>query len=67
VSIYLVIVEYTSEGKFLATGRPFRNRYIALWWFRNGRVCRTREFFNPTAVTSLVDSVTPHAELVDND
>jgi ketosteroid isomerase-like protein len=49
----LVIAEYTSEGEMVATGEPYRNRYIGLWWFRDGRVCRTREFYNPTATTSL--------------
>jgi uncharacterized protein len=55
----LVIVECTSEGKFVRTGEPFHNRYISLWWFRGNRVCRTREFFNPLAATSVLESVTP--------
>ena len=49
----LVIAEYTSEGEMVATGQPYRNRYIGLWWFRDGHVCRTREFYNPAATTSL--------------
>jgi ketosteroid isomerase-like protein len=48
----LVIAEYTSEGAMVATGAPYRNRYIGLWWFRDGKVCRTREFYNPLATSS---------------
>jgi ketosteroid isomerase-like protein len=48
----LVIAEYTSDGEMVATGEPYRNRYIGLWWFRDGRVCRTREFYNPAATAS---------------
>ncbi len=47
----LVIVECTSNGEFVASREPFHNRYISLWWFRDNRVCRTREFFNPMAVS----------------
>lgn len=45
----LQILEYTGEGRVLATGRPYRNRYLGLWWFRAGEICRTREFYNPAA------------------
>lgn len=47
----LVIAEYASDGEVVATGAPYRNRYIGLWWFRDGRACRAREFFNPTALS----------------
>ena len=43
----LVIAEYTSEGTSLPTGERSTNRYVGFWWFRNGLVCRTREYFNP--------------------
>jgi ketosteroid isomerase-like protein len=63
----LVMVEYTSQGKYLETNRPYRNRYIALWWFRNGRVCRIREFYDPAAGILHDASVASHAQLVDED
>ena len=43
----LVIAEYESAGTSLPTGEPSSNRYVGFWWFRNGLVCRTREYFNP--------------------
>ena len=46
----LVIAEYTSEGKAVASGRRYANRYVGFWWFRDGRICRTREYLNPQAV-----------------
>ena len=29
------------------TGKPYRNAYIALWRFRDGKVCGVKEFPNP--------------------
>ncbi len=43
----LLIAEYTSEGRSLPEGDRTFNRYVGFWWFRDGRVCRTREYFNP--------------------
>ena len=43
----LVIAEYTSEGTSLPTGVRTSNRHVGFWWFREGLVCRTREYFNP--------------------
>ncbi len=43
----LLVAEYTSDGHVSTTGRPYRNTYIALWRFRDGRICGVREFSNP--------------------
>lgn len=43
----LLILEYTSEGVVLATGKQYANRYIGVYWFRDGRIARVREFYNP--------------------
>jgi len=43
----LLIAEYTSTGRSLPSGLPTANRYVGFWWFRDGKVCRTREYFNP--------------------
>jgi ketosteroid isomerase-like protein len=42
-----LIVEFTSEGHMTTTGKPYANTYIAVMRFRDGRICRQREFFNP--------------------
>jgi ketosteroid isomerase-like protein len=50
----LLIAEYTSEGTATPTGKPYRNVYIGVFRFREGRICGLREFFNPVpAMTSL--------------
>ncbi len=43
----LLVAEYTSSGEVIATGRRYANRYIGLWRFRDGKVCFTREYYNP--------------------
>lgn len=43
----LVIAEYISHGEVIPTGRRYSNRYIGLWRFREGKVCFTREYYNP--------------------
>ena len=43
----MVVVEYTSEGEVIATGASYRNSYIGLFWFREGGICRLREYYNP--------------------
>jgi ketosteroid isomerase-like protein len=48
----LMILEYTGTGEIVATREPFSNRYIGLWWFRDGRISRTREYFDPTVLAS---------------
>ena len=53
----LLIAEYTSEGEVIPTGRRYSNRYIGLWRFRDGKVCFTREYYNPeTARIALAPS-----------
>ena len=43
----LLVAEYESDGHVSHNGRPYRNTYIALWRFRDGRVCGVKEFPNP--------------------
>ncbi len=43
----LLVAEYTSEGIAKPTGKPYRNVYIGLYRFRDGRLCGLREFYNP--------------------
>ena len=42
-----LVVEFTSQGRIATTGKPYANRYIAVYWFRDGKVCQWREFLNP--------------------
>jgi ketosteroid isomerase-like protein len=43
----VLVVEYVSEGDVTTTGKPYRNTYIGVYWFRDGVIWRVREFYNP--------------------
>ena len=42
-----MVVEYVSEGTVTTTGKPYANTYIGVYWFRDGAICKVREFYNP--------------------
>ena len=52
-----LVVEYQSDGLVRSTGKPYRNRYIGVFRFRDGRICAWREFHNPeiTAIAMRPD------------
>ena len=43
-----MIVEFTGSGSYLPNSAPYENRYIAVFGFRDGLICRQREYFDPT-------------------
>ena len=43
----LLIAEYVSEGRSTITNKPYRNSYIGLWRFRDGKICGVKEYLNP--------------------
>lgn len=43
----VVVVEYTSTGRALSTGRPYANSYVGIYWFRDSLICHVREYYNP--------------------
>ena len=52
----MLILEYTSKGNVTTTGKIYANRYVGVYWFRDDKICRVREYFNP-ALTA--ESLTP--------
>ena len=42
-----LVVEYASTGSISTTGQPYANTYIGVYHFRDGRICRVKEFYNP--------------------
>jgi len=52
----LIVAEYRAEGRLRASGSPYRNRYVGFWWFREGRVCRTREYYDPVAAAAALSA-----------
>ena len=45
-----VVLEYASEGKVVATGAPYANRYISVITLRDREVVRWRDYLDPVAV-----------------
>lgn len=53
-----LIAEYVSDGKVKHTGKPYVNRYIGIFRFRDGLICHWTEFHNPEIT---MDAMTPDA------
>lgn len=49
-----LIIEFTGSGTYLPTGAPYANVYIAVFRFRDGRICHQREFFNPATTARVI-------------
>jgi uncharacterized protein len=45
-----VVLEYASAGKAVATGAPYRNRYISVLTLRDREVVDWRDYLDPLAV-----------------
>jgi ketosteroid isomerase-like protein len=46
----VVVLEYASEGRVVATGRRYANRYISVLTLRDGQVTHWRDYLDPVAV-----------------
>ena len=44
-----VVVEAAATGTFVPNGAPYENRYVIVYGFRDGLICRQREYYNPLA------------------
>lgn len=42
-----LVIEFVSEGVLSTTGRRYANTYVAIFRFRDGKICHQREFFDP--------------------
>ncbi|MEU8337235.1 nuclear transport factor 2 family protein [Micromonospora tulbaghiae] len=49
----VIVAEFTATGVVVATGEPYRLRYIAVLTVRAGRIVRYRDYWNPLAVQEL--------------
>lgn len=48
-----LIAEYRSEAVVVRNGNDYRNRYIGVFRFRDGKISHWREFHNPEATKVL--------------
>ena len=52
----MLILEYTSTGNVTTTGKVYANRYVGVYWFRDEKICRVREYFNPALTAASLAS-----------
>ncbi len=52
----LLIAEYVSDGIAVPRGKPYRNVYVGVFGFRDGRLASLREYWNPEIAA---ESLTP--------
>lgn len=50
----VIVVEMRCEGRVVATGRPYRIRYISVVTVKDGKIARYRDYWNPLAVIEAV-------------
>jgi len=50
-----VVLEYSSEGRIVATGYPYSNRYISVVTIANRRVSQWRDYLDPLRVFAALE------------
>jgi ketosteroid isomerase-like protein len=45
-----LVAEYTSHSRHLPSDKPYSNRYVGVFGFRDGRIATWREYVNPLIV-----------------
>lgn len=50
----VIVVEYHSEATVRSNGKQYRNRYVGIFRFRDGRICLWKEFHDPQATRVLM-------------
>ena len=45
-----VVLEYASEGRVVATGAPYANRYVSVIALRDREIVHWRDYLDPLAV-----------------
>ncbi len=51
-----LIAEYTSHSRYLPNDKPYNNRYVGIFGFRDGRISTWREYVNPLIVLETLGS-----------
>ena len=55
----VVVLEYASQGRVVATGAPYANRYISVLTVVDRKVIRWRDYLDPVAVFDALGWPTP--------
>jgi ketosteroid isomerase-like protein len=52
----VVILEYSSQGRAVATGAPYENRYISVITIRDRSITHWRDYLNPLPVLAALSA-----------
>jgi ketosteroid isomerase-like protein len=55
----VVVLEYASQGRIVATGAPYTNRYISVLTITDRKVSRWRDYLDPVAVFNALGWPSP--------
>jgi uncharacterized protein len=50
-----VVLEYSSQGKVVATGYPYANRYISVAVIKDRKISEWRDYLDPLRVFAALD------------
>ena len=50
----LIVAEYHSDATVRSNGKNYRNRYVGIFRFRDGKICAWKEFHDPRATSVLM-------------
>ena len=50
----LLVAEYTTDTRYLPTGRTYRNRYVGFFRFEGERIAFWREYHNPDVLAEAM-------------
>ena len=49
------MLEYSSEGKVVATGYPYNNRYVSVITIKDRKVSQWRDYLDPLRVLAALE------------
>ena len=55
----VVVLEYISHGRVVATGRPYSNRFVSIITIRDRKVTHWRNYLDPLAVFDALGTAVP--------
>jgi ketosteroid isomerase-like protein len=55
----VLVLEYASEGRIVATGHPYGNRYVSVLSIVDRKVAHWRDYLDPIAVLDALGWTTP--------
>ncbi len=51
----VLVAEFSCEGQAVATGKPYNQKYISVVEFRDGRIVKYRDYWNPLIMLRAMD------------